>query len=146
VIETDLEIMLPTDYVNSVSERLLLYKELDALSDDAALQKFETDLRDRFGPLPKQAMELLATIRLRWQAEKLGFEKIILRNGRLIGHFVSNPASHFYNSETFGRIMQFVKNNSTRCRMRQEGNRLSISIQQVGSVDKANDVLRSIYN
>src|SRR5438445_290120 len=68
-IETDLEIMLPADYVNSVSERLLLYKDLDAINDEAGLQQFEAALRDRFGPLPHQAEELISTIRLRWMAE-----------------------------------------------------------------------------
>src|SRR5690348_14467185 len=135
VIETDLEIMLPTNYVNSVSERLLLYKEVDALADENALQTFENNLRDRFGPLPKQAQELMSTIRLRWLAGSLGFEKISLRNKRMTGYFVSNPASHFYNSETFGRIMQFVKSNAAKCRMKQEGNKLSIVIQNIASVD-----------
>ena len=143
-IETDLEIMLPTNYVNSVSERLLLYKEVDALLDDSALQTFETNLRDRFGPLPKQAQELMATIRLRWLAGSLGLEKISLRNKRMTGYFVSNPASHFYNSEIFGRIMQFVKTNPARCRMKQEGNKLSFTIQRIESVDDAIKVLQTI--
>ncbi len=144
VIETDLEIMLPTNYVNSVSERLLLYKEVDALSDDAALITFENNLRDRFGPLPKQASELMATIRLRWLAGKIGFERISLRNKRLTGYFVSNPASHFYNSEIFTRIMQYVKDNPSRCKMKQEGNKLSLGIQRVDSVNSAIDVLAGI--
>jgi len=79
-IDTDMEILLPTDYVNSVTERLILYKELDSLQDEQSLLEFETKLRDRFGPLPQPAKELIATIRLRWLAEKLGFEKLILKN------------------------------------------------------------------
>jgi transcription-repair coupling factor (superfamily II helicase) len=144
VIETDLEIMLPTNYVNSVSERLLLYKEADALADEAALTTFENNLVDRFGPLPKQAGELMATIRLRWLAGKMGFEKISLRNKRMTGYFVSNPASHFYNSEVFARIMQFVKENPARCKMKQEGNKLSLNIINVKSVSEANEVLTVI--
>ncbi len=144
VIETDLEIMLPNNYVNSVSERLLLYKEVDALSDEASLLTFEKNLQDRFGPLPKQASELMSTIRMRWLAGKLGFEKISLRNKRLIGYFVNNPASHFYNSEMFGRIMQYVKENGSRCKLKQEGNKLSLTIQNVESVNRAIEVLQVI--
>jgi len=144
-IETDLEIMLPTDYVNSVSERLLLYKDLDTIQDEPSLEKYTNMLKDRFGPLPHQATELINTIRLRWLAEKLGFEKIVLKNKRLIGHFVNNPVSHFYNSEVFSRIMKFVQDNGTRCRMRQEGNKLSIVIQKIDTVDDANDILKKIY-
>lgn len=144
VIETDLEIMLPNNYVNSVSERLLLYKEVDALSDEASLQTFEKNLQDRFGPLPKQASELMSTIRMRWLAGKLGFEKISLRNKRLIGYFVNNPASHFYNSEMFGRIMQYVKENGNRCKLKQEGNKLSLTLQNVESVNRAIEVLQVI--
>ena len=73
-------------------------------------------------------------------AEKLGFEKIILKNKKLIGYFVSNPASHFYNSTVFTRMMQFVKDNDKRCRMRQDGNKLSVSIQNIETVDDANKV------
>jgi len=86
----------------------------------------------------------MSTIRLRWLAGSLGLEKISLRNNRMTGYFVSNPASHFYNSETFGRIMQFVKTNGTKCRMKQEGNKLSIVIQQIPSVDEAIKVLQAI--
>ncbi|MEO8086839.1 MAG: transcription-repair coupling factor [Bacteroidota bacterium] len=143
-IETDLEIMLPTNYVNSVSERLLLYKEVDALADEEALKIFENNLKDRFGPLPKQASELMSTIKLRWLAGKLGFEKISLRNNRFIGYFVNNPASHFYNSEIFSHIMQFVKENGARCKMKQEGNKLSLSIQRIESVNRAIEVLSVI--
>src|SRR5262249_31339238 len=128
-------------YVNSVSERLVLYKDLDSITDKVALQKYRESLRDRFGPLPYQAEELIETIKLRWVAERLGFEKIILRSGRLFGHFVSNPSSHFYNSEIFNGIMLFVKDNGKQCRMKQEGNKLSLSIQNIANVMDAYSIL-----
>src|SRR5258706_10104633 len=91
-VDTDLEIMLPTDYVNSITERLSLYKELDEIENEEQLKKFEEGLTDRFGALPPQAVELTNVIRLRWTAEKLGIEKLILNNGIMLAHFVSNPA------------------------------------------------------
>src|SRR5205814_3127951 len=125
--DTDMEILLPTDYVNSVTERLVLYKELDSIEDEKSLSGFEEKLRDRFGPLPQQAKELIATIRLRWLAKKLGFEKLILKNYRLIGYFVSNPTSHFYQSEVFSKILKFVQSQSKRCKLKEDKLKLSLS-------------------
>jgi transcription-repair coupling factor (superfamily II helicase) len=143
-IDTDLEILLPTEYVNSVTERLLLYKELDGIEDDTALQKFEDKLRDRFGPLPEPAKELLSTIRLRWLAEKLGFEKINLKNQRLRGNFVSNPVSPFYQSEVFSRILKFVQANPSLCKMKEDTKKLTLTVQRIKSVDDANAMLKGI--
>jgi transcription-repair coupling factor (superfamily II helicase) len=143
-IDTDLEILLPSNYVNSVSERLLLYKELDNVINEEKLIEFENHLRDRFGPLPQPALELLSTIRLRWIAEKLGFEKILLKNERFIGYFVGNPTSHFYQSEVFSKILKYVQKNAHKCRMKQEKTRLSITIKNIETVQEANDLLRQM--
>jgi transcription-repair coupling factor (superfamily II helicase) len=143
-IDTDLEILLPTDYVNSVQERLHLYKELDSIEDETKLQAYEQELRDRFGPLPPQAIELISTMRLRWAAEQLGFEKILLKNKRMIGHFVSNPTSPFYSSPVFAKIMNFVKDNDRRCKLRQEGSKLMLSIQNVSSSEDGLKVLNEM--
>ena len=143
-IDTDLEILLPSDYVNSVSERLLLYKELDSISTEEKLDDFETELKDRFGPLPRPAIELLATIRLRWLAEKLGFEKILLKNKRFIGYFVSNPASHFYQSEVFSSILKYVQKNSHKVRLKEDKSRLSLTLKDIETVEQANAKLQEL--
>lgn len=143
-IDTDLEILMPADYVNSVTERLILYKELDSITTEERLQKFGTELRDRFGPLPKQVEELMATIRLRWMAEKLGFEKILLKNMRFIGYFVSNPVSPFYQSEVFSTILKYVQKNPGKCRLREEKSRLGLTIKNIDSVDDANNFLNEL--
>ena len=127
--------------MNSVTERLILYKELDSLSNEDQLQNFTEKLRDRFGALPKPAQELLATIRLRWAAEKLGFEKILLKNGRFIGYFVSNQVSPFYQSEVFTGILKYVQKNSSKVRLREEKSKLSLSVKDIESVDAANNFL-----
>jgi transcription-repair coupling factor (superfamily II helicase) len=136
-IDTDLEILLPNDYVNSVSERLLLYKELDNIDNEEKLKEFGDHLRDRFGPMPKPAVELLSTIRLRWIAEKLGFEKILLKNNRFIGYFVSNQTSHFYQSEVFSNILKYVQKNSHKCRLKEEKSRLSLTLKDIETVEQA---------
>ncbi|MCX6291145.1 MAG: transcription-repair coupling factor, partial [Bacteroidetes bacterium] len=143
-IDTDLEILLPTDYVNSVTERLVLYKELDGMQEEKSLVEFESKLLDRFGPLPQPAKELIATIRLRWLAEKLGFEKIILKNQRMIGYFVSNPTSHFYQSEVFSKMLKFVQSQSKKCKLKEDKMKLSLSVMNIPGVEAANALLNGI--
>ena len=143
-IDTDLEILLPSDYVNNVTERLVLYKDLDSLQNEEQLKDYENKLRDRFGPLPAQARELLNTIRLRWLAEKLGFEKIVLKNKRFIGYFVSNQASPFYQSEIFTSVLKFVQGNAHRCRLKEEKSKLSLTMKDMDTVDHANEMLQKI--
>jgi transcription-repair coupling factor (superfamily II helicase) len=144
-IETDLEIRLPHSFVNSQSERLLLYKELDSLKTEDQLQAFEIKLKDRFGPLPLPAVELLATIRLRWLAEKLGLEKLLLKHQRLIAYFVSNQHSHYYQSETFSTVLKFVQRNPHQCKLKEEKGKLSITFKQIDSIKKANQLLSSLH-
>lgn len=143
-IDTDLEILLPAHYVNSVTERLQLYKELDSVPDENKLKEFELHLRDRFGPLPEPALALMNTIRLRWLAEQLGFEKILLKNQRFIGHFVANQTSPFYQSAAFTRVLSFVQSNVQRCRLKEEKSRLTLTIKNIQTVDQANEMLRKI--
>lgn len=143
-IETDLEILLPADYVESNAERLLLYRELDELEEEPALLEFRARLTDRFGPLPDPAEDLLNTIRLRWLAAGLGFEKIILRNGRLSGYFPENQSHPFYQSERFGVILEYVKNHPKRCLLRERNGKLNLIFPEVNSVEKALNVLKKI--
>ncbi|HNS11802.1 MAG TPA: transcription-repair coupling factor [Bacteroidia bacterium] len=143
-IDTDLEILLPANYVNSVSERLLLYKELDSLNSEEQIVNFEQKLTDRFGLIPPQAVALLDTIRLRQFAEKLGFEKIILKNKRFIGYFVTNPASPFYQSEIFSSILKYVQTNSQKVRLKEEKKKLSLTIRDIATVEAANTILKKL--
>ncbi len=145
-IDTDLEILLPSDYVNSVSERLLLYKDLDSIQEEDKLVEFENKLRDRFGPLPKPAIELMSTIRLRWIAEKTGFEKIVLKNKRFIGYFVSNPQSPFYQSEIFSGILKYVQKNTAKVRLKEDKSKLSLTIREIGTVAEATEAVKLITN
>lgn len=145
-IDTDMEILLPANYVNSVSERLILYKELDNISTEEKLDEFAFKLKDRFGPIPKQAQELLATIQLRWLAEKFGFEKVLLKNMRFIGYFVSNQVSPFYQSETFSQVLKYVQKNSHKVKLREEKSKLSLTIRNIDTVDEAIAFLKTLSN
>ena len=126
-IDTDLEILIPTSYVENITERLSLYKEIDDIEEEEKLKLFESALIDRFGPIPIQVHELFNTIRLRWKSKILGFEKIILKNNQLKAYFVSNQNSAFYKSDVFGAILQYVKHNPIHCKMKEEKGKLSLS-------------------
>lgn len=136
-IETDMEILLPGDYVESNSERLLLYRELDELVDEAALEQFQGKLIDRFGPLPEPASALIHTIHLRWTAARLGFEKISLKNNRLRGYFPENQEHPFYQSDRFGYILDFVKRHPKRCVLKEKNGKLMLIIDKIPSVENA---------
>ncbi len=144
VIETDLSILIPDDYVNSITERLNLYKELDNLEDEKNLEEYEKRLIDRFGPLPFETLELINTIRLRWMAKSTGFEKIVLKNDKFIGYFISNQESPYYSSDKFTKVLEFVKNNPKSLQFRQVNTRLSLSFSNVKCVDDALKVLSTI--
>lgn len=144
LIETDLEILIPGDYISNTTERLIVYKELDSIETEEYLQKLQTKLIDRFGPIPKQTVELIDTIRLRWLAKKVGFEKIILKNERLIGYFISNQDSEYYQSGAFAAILSYVQKNPTICRMKETESRLSLTFRNVASVADAIRILKGI--
>ncbi len=143
-IETDLEILIPDDYVSNISERLHLYKNLDSIETEDELMKFQEKLIDRFGPIPPQTDELINTIRLRWKAKNLGFEKIILKNDRLKGQFISNQDSEYYQSVIFTDILRFVKEHYNECRMKESKNKLTLSLFDIHSVYDALQALENI--
>jgi len=136
VVESDMEILFPSEYIDSATERISLYSELDNLSTEEKLQQFTEKLIDRFGPLPRQAVDLLNTLRLRWVARELGFEKIILRNKTLIAYFVSNPESAYFQTERFTGILRYLQANPKTCRLKETNNKLMLYIQQVSTVNQ----------
>ena len=137
VIETDLEILIPDDYITNITERLNLYKELDSIDTDANLIKFRDRLIDRFGQVPEQTESLLQTIRLRWLARSIGFEKLVLRNQRLTAYFINNPESAYFQSDQFSAILEFMKNNPSGCKMTEEKNRLFMTFRDVPEINAA---------
>lgn len=136
VIETDLEILIPETYVNNTSERLQLYARLDNIKDEEQLKKFSDELSDRFGEIPAAVHEMINSVRLRWLGEELGFEKISLKSERIRGYFVSGNDAYF-NSEIFGLILKFAQNNPRRCKIKDQGGKPLIVIENVPTVDAA---------
>jgi len=146
VIETDLEILIPDHYITNITERLSLYKELDSIEKEEELKQFRNRLADRFGPLPSQTVELIQTIRLRWLARSLGFEKLVLRKSRLAAYFPSDPQSSFYQSEQFSDFIEFIKTNPAYCIMKQERDRLSLVFREVNGIESAIEKLSPLKN
>ncbi|MCG8328863.1 MAG: transcription-repair coupling factor [Chitinophagales bacterium] len=107
-IDTDVEMLIPDEYVSSISERLSLYTELDAIETEEEIETYINRMRDRFGRIPPQVHELFEGLRLRWMCKKMGFERLILKNNKLRCYFVENPQSHFYESALFQRILEYV--------------------------------------
>ena len=107
-IDTDLEMLIPDDYVNNIQERLKLYTELDGIDNQEGLDKFSTMLKDRFGRIPREVRELFEGLKLRWISKELGFERIILKGRKLRCYFVENPQSPYYESKTFNAIFEFI--------------------------------------
>ena len=143
-IETDLEIMIPDHYITNITERLSLYKELDSLGSEYELMKFKGKLEDRFGPVPKQTLALLDTVRLRRLAKKIGFEKLILRNKHLICYFISNEDSAYFQSQQFSAILEYIKTNPSGCRMKEDKNKLMLIFNETPKVRDALQALEQI--
>lgn len=145
-IDTDMEILIPDNYVNNITERLNLYRELNDAKDEAELERFEVNLNDRFGPVPDSAIELVHTIRLRWLAMEVGFEKLLLKNNRMSGYFIQNQNSPYYQSETFTKVLKFVQQNPRTSRMKENNGKLSLSFENIKSIDDAIAALKPVIS
>ena len=143
-IESDLEMYLPDLYVPSSSERMLLYRELDNIKDDAGLQEYRSRLEDRFGPVPHEGLELMQVVPLRRLGRSLGCEKIMLRQGQMRMQFVSNPMSAYYKSKAFDNVLNFVGHNPRRCNLKEIAGKRMMTVSNVPTVEEAVNVLRSI--
>ena len=143
-IETDLELLIPERYVSNISERLGLYSKLDALENEEELDKFGQMVQDRFGPAPQAVQDLMETVRLRWQAEELGIEKLVLKASQMKCYLLPSSKESFYNSPIFGNIMKFAQLHPKSCKIKEHKNRLILSVDQVLSIQKAQHLLREM--
>ena len=143
-IESDLEMYLPEQYVPSSSERMLLYRELDNISNDDDLARYRNNLIDRFGAVPQQGEELLQVVPLRRLGKRLGCEKIMLRQGQMRMQFVSNAQSAYYQSMTFGNLLNYIAANARRCNLKEVSGKRMMVVSAVKTVGEAVKVLRDI--
>ena len=147
-LDTDFEILIPDDYINIIAERLRLYKELSEVKTEEALQQFESNLKDRFGEIPTQVVDLLDSVRIKWLAKEFGMEKIILKQKRMLAYFVNDQQSDYYQSDKFNRVLQYVQQNPKTCVMKEKqtktGLRLLLTFIKIDSVKTALEVLRRV--
>ncbi|RLD64730.1 MAG: transcription-repair coupling factor [Bacteroidetes bacterium] len=141
-IDTDLEILFPNYYIANTSERIRLYRELDNIKNEEALEKFRNNLIDRFGEIPAESTELLNVVQLRRLAMHLGMVKLIIKNGRMICYFVSDSSAIFFNSSVFARILSFVQKNQKICSLKEKQGKPSLHIEKINSIKKAFETLK----
>lgn len=148
VIESDFEILFPDEYVNNVTERLNLYNDLNLIKTEDKLVEFEKQLIDRFGPLPRQAKALLDSVRIKWIATNAGIEKLLLKQGKMVGYFIADQQSDFYQSNRFRKVLLFVQSYGNVCKMKEKqtknGLRLLLTFDNVKSISKALEYMQKL--
>lgn len=143
-VDSDLEMFFGEDYVPGSSERILLYRELDNITDDASLDKFRKRMIDRFGPMPSEGEELLQVVPLRRIGRSIGCEKIILRSGAMSLQFVSNDDSAYYRSSAFEHVLNYIAANPRQCKLKDVSGRHLLNVLNVNSVEKAVRIVRQM--
>ena len=144
VLETDLSLLIPDHYVSDIPERIALYRELDGLANAEGMNAFKARLEDRFGPLPTETEELLGTLKLRWVAQLLGLEKVVLKSNKLIGAFVADEDSAYFQSAMFARVLEYLKHHAKDASMYQRNGGLRLRIDNVESALQALAIFEDI--
>jgi len=141
VIETDLPVVIPERYVHNISERLALYTRLDSIENTTELEAFRQEILDRFGPIPEEVINLIDMVNVRWKAERLYLEKLTLKNTILKGYFVSNGNDAFFTSDQFGKVIEYIKRNPSRCSLKESKGRPIFTHSGIDSVEQLTAVL-----
>ncbi|MDX1651189.1 MAG: transcription-repair coupling factor [Brumimicrobium sp.] len=144
ILETDMEIRIPDDYVNNVSERLALYQDLDNLESPEQLKTFAAHLRDRFGPIPAVVEELMQSMELRWKAQEIGFTKLVIKSGKMIGYFISNPEHSYFQSPIFTQVLDYIQTNPKNVHMNEKNNKLRLIFSNVKNIQGALNFLNNV--
>ncbi len=143
-IETDQLALIPDTYIDVTAEKIRIYKELDSLTSDKEIKQMKVRLADRFGELPEELVRLFDIVRIRQLGQKLGFEKIIIKNGVMIAFFISNPLSQYYRSDRFSKILENISVNPKIFELKQNDNKLRIFVRNVDSISKAYEILSKL--
>ena len=143
-IETDQVALIPDSYIDMTAEKIRIYKELDSLSSDKEIDELKVKLTDRFGNMPEELERLFDIVRIRHIGEKMGFEKIIIKNGVMIAFFISNPLSQYYRSDMFSKILENVSCHPKLFELKQNDNRLRIFSRNVDGISKAYEILNKL--
>ncbi|MGX1931360.1 transcription-repair coupling factor [Flagellimonas sp. 2504JD4-2] len=147
-LDTDFELLYPDHYINNITERLNLYTQLNEVQDEQGLQKYEQELIDRFGELPSQAVDLLNSVRIKWIANSIGLERVILKKDKFLGYFIADQQSDFYQSSAFTQVLNYVQSNPKACQLKEKqtrnGLRLLLVFDGITSVEKALTALQPL--
>lgn len=140
-IESDLELLFPDAYIPSSSERISLYKELDNMEKEKDIQLFISRLRDRFGQIPQEGLELIRIVSLRQLGKELGFEKITLKQGKLYLYFITDAKSPYYQSDPFGKVLNYMQQHPRQCQLRELKGKRSMVVSNINTVEEAVHIL-----
>ena len=143
-IETDQLALIPDSYIDMTAEKIRIYKELDSLSSEKEMEQLKKKLADRFGAIPEELSRLFEIVKIRQLGQKLGFEKIIIKNGVMIAFFIYNPLSQYYRSDRFSKILENISLNPKIFELKQNDNKLRVFVRNVDTLSKAYDVLRKL--
>ncbi|MFV0483219.1 MAG: transcription-repair coupling factor [Bacteroidales bacterium] len=143
IIDTDLELRIPHEYISNTAERMWLYKRLDNIEGTVSLDEFKSELIDRFGKLPIQVLNLTEVVKVRWLAIKIAIEKLVLKSNKLVIFFVSDHNNQFYTSETFSKVMSYVQSNKN-CKVKENTGRLSISFSNISTIEQVLEILKKL--
>jgi transcription-repair coupling factor (superfamily II helicase) len=145
-IDTDLEILIPDTYISNIEERLNIYKELNQMNNKEDLELFKTNITDRFGNIPTEVKDLISSMELKWISKEIGFERLLLKNNFLRAYFTTKTDSKYFDSDVFGKILNYLKNNFESCEMKEKNNKLSLIINNIDSVSKAISICKNILS
>ena len=143
-IETDQLALIPDSYIDMTAEKIRIYKELDSLSSEKEMEQMKKKLSDRFGTIPEELSRLFDIVRIRQSGQKLGFEKIIIKNGVMIAFFISNPLSQYYRSDRFSKILESISIHPQMFELKQNDNKLRIFVRNVDTLSKAYEILKKL--
>ncbi|NJB36435.1 transcription-repair coupling factor [Croceivirga sp. JEA036] len=149
-LDTDFQLLFPDEYINNITERLNLYTKLNETTNETELQQFEQQLKDRFGELPDEAVDLLNSVRVKWIANKIGLEKVVMKKGKFVGYFLADQQSDFYQTNAFTRVLQYVQTNPNKVKLKEKetrnGLRLLLTMDRITNVDVALRILQPLAN
>ena len=143
-IETDQLALIPDTYIDMTAEKIRIYKELDSLSSEKEMEQMKKKLSDRFGTIPEELSRLFDIVRIRQLGQKLGFEKIIIKNGVMIAFFIYNSMSQYYRSDRFSKILESISMHPNLFELKQNDNKLRIFVRNVDTLSKAYDILKKL--
>ncbi len=139
-----MQILIPETYISNIAERLSVYNTVDTLKNEEELHQLRTSLTDRFGPLPEEVEELFKVVKIRWKAEFIGFEKLVLKNNKLKGFFVSEKHQEYYQNEKFGKILDFIKVYPKLATLKQVKDKLVFEVNEVKAIQHIDELFDKI--